>query len=237
MVSSAGEFRAYDIAKEYVSDEYRSSAEHTYGHDPANSPEPVYTKNVREFRSFPLLQRRESTDDATRVTAFDFVNHQTSNSLSAITVMADKSVAFSFLPPSSPCPMDLSSQGFLARGGFSLGKPMVKISAPSSEVGTAASDIARRFEDRMTQSGDTNGTPSEREKSSHSLTTQQKLPVADILAALTVCRLRCKEGYLFDAERNKAIVADNPALQELWDWIGCKSHISPMSIAWLTGTC
>jgi hypothetical protein len=132
--------------------------------------------------------------------------------------------------------MDLSSQGFLARGGFSHGKPMVKISAPSSEMGTTASDVARRFEDRMSQSGVPNGTALERE-SSHPLTTQRKIPVVDILAALTVCRLRCKEGYLFDAERNKAIVADNPALQELWDWIGCKSHISPMSIVLLTGSC
>jgi hypothetical protein len=123
--------------------------------------------------------------------------------------------------------MDLSSQGFLARGGFSHGKPMVKISAPSAEMGTTASDVAWQFVARIAQ----NDVSGRVEKPNHRLSTQQKLPVADVLAALTVCRLRCKEGYLFDADRNKAIVADNPALQELWDWIGRKLHTFPVSVA------
>lgn len=30
---------------------------------------------------------------------------------------------------------------------------------------------------------------------------------------------RAKEGYLFDEARNQNIVADDPALRDLWAWL------------------
>jgi hypothetical protein len=42
----------------------------------------------------------------------------------------------------------------------------------------------------------------------------------DALTLMTLRRFRCKEGYLFDSARNKQILADDPLLQDFWDWIG-----------------
>ncbi|KAL3474197.1 WD40-repeat-containing domain protein [Aspergillus californicus] len=45
------------------------------------------------------------------------------------------------------------------------------------------------------------------------------LTVEEALTLMTVNRLRCKEGYLFNGSRNKQILADDPPLQDFWDWI------------------
>lgn len=43
------------------------------------------------------------------------------------------------------------------------------------------------------------------------------------LATLQVSRRRCVQGYLFDCQRNIEVVADDPWLQDMWEWIGRKS--------------
>lgn len=245
MLSDTGEFKAYNIAKEYVSDEYHTSLEHTFGQDSANSPEPIYTKNVREFRKHPLLQRKGAdAKDASRVMSFDFLNHDMSNTHGAVTLLADKTVSMSFLPPSSPCPMDLSSQGVLARGGYSQRSSDIKYSKPSFEPGTKASEVTRAIQTSAVSETNRDGTStidkaqqsstqspfndgpchSSREYLDKLLANGAPLSVEDALAELTIRRLRCQEGYLLDSEKNKNIMSDDPALQDLWDWIGRKSY-------------
>lgn len=242
MVSSAGDFKAYEIAKEYMSEEYRTSLEHTFGQDTANSPEPVFTKTVRDFRSQSLLHQKGVPSDA-RVTAFDFMNFDMSNSPSAVTLLADKTVSMSHLPPSWPCPMGISSQGVLARGVFAGADSTVKISAPRFVPGTKSSTVAREIQTRTIpdafQKDAANadgkqqdngsmpnevktGTPlSSRENREKLLSMERLLDLPDALAWLTTPRLRCKEGYLLDSEKNQGIVTDDTALQDFWDWVGC----------------
>ncbi|KAI5292372.1 hypothetical protein KEM52_006405, partial [Ascosphaera acerosa] len=46
-----------------------------------------------------------------------------------------------------------------------------------------------------------------------------QLHASDALTWLTIPKYRCKEGYLPTGPRNREIVADDPGLVELWDWI------------------
>ena len=242
MLSSTGDFKAYEIAKEYISEEYRMSLEHTFGQDTANSPEPVFTRNVREFRDHSVLRRQENVNDA-RVAAFDFMNFDMSNSPSAITLLADKAVSISQLPPALPCRMGISTQGDLVRGGYAGGDSLVKLTTSRFVRGTRASVIVREVQSRVVRSTSRdkpseeedqkqgNGLVSEQDKDGQRLSSRRSresllsmgclLDLPDALASLTIPRLRCKEGYLLDSKKNQDIVSDDPALQNFWDWVGC----------------
>jgi len=47
-----------------------------------------------------------------------------------------------------------------------------------------------------------------------------RLKLGDMLTQLDVHRRRCLEGYLFDCDRNKIIVKENPWLVAMWDTVG-----------------
>lgn len=45
------------------------------------------------------------------------------------------------------------------------------------------------------------------------------LPIDVLNIIKDVIRCRCEEGYLFDCRKNITIVADDPWLQDVWDWV------------------
>jgi hypothetical protein len=247
MLSNSGHFKAYDMAKEYVSEEHRASVNQTLGHDSAKTyPEPIYTKGIREFRD-PFYSKVRASGGPLRVASFDFLNMTTSNEPSAITLLANGNVAI-FALQSPPRPMDLSSQGVLGHGGLAQGDSNFKVIAPLSDPGTKISHVVQTIQDRILSEapplgashhepnshGNINEQPVEskkdivsglssresREKHLSMGTLGTPLTIQDALTWMTIPRLRCKEGYLFDSERNKEILSDDFGLQELWHWIG-----------------
>ncbi|KAK2776308.1 hypothetical protein FQN52_003499 [Onygenales sp. PD_12] len=249
MLSSTGDFKAYDIAKEYVSEENRTSLEQALGRDSAKAyPEQIYTKTVREFRSL-IPSHDRAADASQRVASFDFLNHSASNEPSAITLLANKSVAL-FSLQSPPCPVDLSSQGVLARGGLAEHDSNFKFISPLIESTSKVSKVVRRIQEQAIptpapanggvvpktesksdvnqQSSDSSTESSppclssreSREKSLSAGTFGSLLTVQDALTWMSIPRLRCIEGYLLDSGKNKQLLSDDPGLQELWDWIG-----------------
>jgi WD repeat-containing protein mio len=52
-------------------------------------------------------------------------------------------------------------------------------------------------------------------------------PKSDILDHVML--QRAARGYLFDCEQNKAIVADDPWLQDVWGWVKGKPNTLPIS--------
>lgn len=226
MLANDGTFKAYDIAKEYVSGEHRASLEQTLGYDSANAyPEQIYAKHVRDFRD-PL--RRSVPDGSRKVATFDFRNFDLSNEPSAVTLLANKEISIFTLRP-QPSPMDISSQSVLARGGRAPESYLDVIPAQLAPD-TKVAQIAREISSRSIGADLSRGTPgsvnqrsnSKREKRENSLlagTSRPLLYAQDALAWLSIPRMRCKEGYLFDNIKNKTILSDDPDLQELWDWI------------------
>ncbi|KKZ58455.1 hypothetical protein EMCG_00946 [[Emmonsia] crescens] len=147
MLSSDGDFKAFDIAKEYVSDENRTSLDQALGQDSAKSyPEQIYTKSVRDFRN-PYLPHDCDTDTSRKVASFDFLNFSASNEPTTVTLLANRSVAL-FTLQSQPCPMDLSSQSVLARGGLAEHDLNFKLISPSSKSPSRVSHAVQGIQDR-----------------------------------------------------------------------------------------
>ncbi|KAM5473641.1 hypothetical protein MauCBS54593_002438 [Microsporum audouinii] len=233
MLTTTGTFRCYDIAKEYLSDEHKSSLELALGQDSSKHyPEQIYTRKVQDFRPSVLSSSSAAKKDWQRVTSFDFLNKGVVSQPVAITLLANKTVSLFTPPPPSPS-IDLSSRSSLSRGGLVHSDSNPSILNPSSDLGINASQINSRicpqtsFLKRKELSHEpTSDHPDEEvddidhEKRNGSHPIADGLSFDDALSWLTIPRLRCAEGYLLDSEKNKAIVSDDPALQELWDWIG-----------------
>ncbi|RAH75872.1 WD40 repeat-like protein [Aspergillus japonicus CBS 114.51] len=224
-LANTGHLKTYDIAKEYLAEEMRSSVDETLGHGSArNYPEQIYTKYERDIVG-PFNHPSRGYAEEDRVVAFDFLNMSSDNEPSAITMNGTGQISILTSKPPSP-PVRLSSQGSLIWGSPDDAFDFRVISPPSNPE-TGIAEIVREVRDRVSvQTGaPAHGSESPlssrkaRERAISLGTAGVPLAVEDALTLLSVSRLRCKEGYLFDEARNKNILADDPWLQGFWDWI------------------
>ncbi|KAK9602142.1 hypothetical protein V6Z90_000288 [Aspergillus fumigatus] len=235
-LSNTGSFKTFDIVKEYLSEEYRMSVEETLGQGSFHTyPEQIYTKSIRDVLS-PFDHPTRGCKESDRIVAFDFLNLSTSSEPTAITLAGNGQV--SLVTVQLPCPpVRLSSQGVLIRGSsenhldFTELRPAFGDQTKVSEVveNIREANLAALEERKVSQGGraarsesrvrDPFSSRESRERNLSLGTLGQPLTAEEALALLTVNRLRCKEGYLFDETRNKQILADDPQLQCLWDWV------------------
>lgn len=244
VLSNTGHLKTYDIAKDYLPEEYRSSMDETLGHGSSKSyPEQVYTKYVRDVCS-PFNHPSRGCKESERVVSFDSLNMSASNEPSAITLAGNGKVQIITLQPPAP-PVRLSSQGVLVRGE-SDGDSDFKTIGPLADSELSISEIVQRIRERVLPSLDEDKDglmsrrPSTEDQSSEPLSSRESrerellafgtlgepLTAEEALTLLTVNRRRCKEGYLFDGARNKQILADDPYLQDFWEWIERESRNS-----------
>lgn len=243
VLSNTGHFKSYDIAKEYLSDEYRSSMDETLGQGShRNYPEQIYTKHIRDVCS-PYNHPSRGCNESERVVSFDFLNMNVANEPSALTLAGNGQVGIATMQPPSP-PVQLSSQCVLARGSPHGGSDFQAM-YPSSCRGSKISDVVDNIRQRALPSTSTtvpatqkkNGSKGKNsnkdEQAAQPLSSREsreralsvgtlggdRLSTEDALTLLSVNRFRCKEGYLFDGKKNKQIVADDPHLQSFWDWM------------------
>lgn len=236
VLSNTGHFKTYDIAKEYISDEYRSSMDETLGPGSLkNYPEQIYTKYVRDLCK-PYNHPSRGCNESERVVSFDWLNMSASNRPSSITLAGNGQVAIANVLPPSP-PVQLSSQSMLVRGcsdGISDFEVMHPLSGRDSKISEVVESIQRRSLSGSAnqQDGLEGHSPKKNGHVSHSLSSREtreralsigtlgdRLRAEEALTLMTVNRFRCKEGYLFDGAKNKQIVADDPSLQGFWDWM------------------
>lgn len=220
VLANTGHFKTYDIAKEYLSEEYRSSVDETLGRGSfENYPEPVYTKYVRDVCA-PFNHPTRGCKEPDRIVSFDFLNISGANEPSAITLAGDGKVNITtFKPP--PAPVGLSYQGILVSGGPDGFKALEPFRGPKvSETVEAIRSQVRSRSNGHSQSEGRKLSSRERREGFLSLGTREgSLSAEDALTLLTVNKLRCQEGYLFDETRNKRILEDDPYLQDFWDWV------------------
>lgn len=224
-----------EIAKDHLSEEYRSSIDETLGQGSfRNYPEPVHTKHIRDVAT-PFDHPIRGYAEKDRVVAFDFLNLSLSSQPSAIAI--DGNGIPQIITGRPPCsPVALSSQGTLACGISSLEsdlrsiRPLSEQISPISElVGNIRSRVLSSSKDSRTDGGNpfvseamtAEPIPSResRERELSLGTFGTLLTAKEALTLSTLGRFRCKEGYLFDEARNRQIVADDAALQDLWAWI------------------
>ena len=201
-----------------------------------NYPEQIYTKHVRDVYG-PFNHSSRGYAESERVVSFDFLNMSASNEPSAITLSGNGQISIATAKPPPP-PVRLSSQGSLICGS-SDDESDFKVIGPLLSPGSSISEVVESLQNRIlpnpNKAGDVsresrlvapekNSTKplSSREARERALslgTSGEPLTAEEALTLLTVNRMRCKEGYLFDDARNKGIVADDPCLPGFWDWI------------------
>jgi hypothetical protein len=137
---------------------------------------------------------------------------------------------------SSAAPIRLSSQNVLVQG-VPFGERDFKTIGPRP-LREKTSNIIQSLRDNaqicakqngMTEEEEEKKCLSSRENREQALflgRVKPKLKAGDVLTYLSVSQARCREGYLFDCEKNIRIVSDDADLQEFWNWVRRKSDWS-----------
>ncbi|CAG8898167.1 unnamed protein product [Penicillium egyptiacum] len=235
-LSSSGHFKNYDIAKDYLPEEYRSSIDETLGQGSStNYPESVYTKYVRDV-CVPFDNPTRGYEEKDRVVSFDSLNLSLSPQPSAIAL--DGNGQPHIITARPPCaPIDLSSQSVLACGISSTDSDVRSIH-PLSEHISPISDLIENIRSRVCSTSqehvaNSNGqlsvsknldyepVPSHenRERAMALGVMGVPLTAKEALTLCTINQSRCKEGYLFDEARNRQVASDDRALQDFWSWV------------------
>lgn len=244
-LSSTGHFKTFDIAKEHLSEEYRSSIDETLGQGSfKNYPEPVYTKYVRDVCT-PFDHPTRGCEEKERVVAFDFLNLRVSPQPSIIAL--DGHGRPQIITARPPCaPVDVSSQGVLACGVASSDSDIRTIH-PMSEQISPVSELVKNIRTRVLSNSKESGITSNRKPTLSRVLSSEPIPsrenrerslslgtlgtlltAKEALTLSTLGRFRCKEGYLFDESRNQEVVSDDVGLQDFWGWVDRRSF--PISI-------
>lgn len=227
LLSSNGQFKIFDIAKEYLSEENRHSVDNTLGEgSSASYPEQIYTKNVRDV-SHSFEHKTRGTAKSARVVSFDFLNMSQSNEPSALTLLGNGKVEIVTVQSSAP-PIRLSSQNILVRGKSQSYCDFQALS-PRPQSGKI-SDVLRSLRRAAALKQQKDGLEDDQAKCLSSRDSREHalflgapgtrlLHASDALTYLNMAQARCKEGYLFNEEKNQQIVADDPDLQDFWAWV------------------
>jgi hypothetical protein len=235
-LSNNGHFKHYDIAKDYLLEEYRSSIDETLGQGSSrNYPESIYTKHVRDV-CVPFDHPTRGCKEKDRIVSFDLINLSLSPQPSAITLDGNGTPRIiTTQPPGAP--VDLSSQSVLACG-ISSTDSNVRSIHPLSEHISPISDLIGNIRSRVCSSSREHGANSNgqlfvsKDLSSDPVSSYQvrervmalgtmgvPLTAKEALTLCTVNQSRCREGYLFDEARNRKVVSDDQALQDFWSWV------------------
>lgn len=236
LLSSSGQFKMFDIAKEYLSEENRHSVDETLGQgSSASYPEQIYTKNVRDIRHSFEHKTRGTTKSA-RIVSFDFLNMSQSNEPSALTLLGNGKVEIATVQ-SSASPIRLSSQNTLVRGisqsycDFEALNPRPQ----NGKISDVLQSLRSEAQAALNNQGEEGKCLSSRDSREHAffLGTPPgiRLHASDALVYLNMTQARCKEGYLFNEEKNQHVVADDPDLQDFWAWVKRKLSISHETLA------
>lgn len=194
-----------------------------------------------------LNDQRHHRDDIVHIVAFDFTNLAGPKGRpSALRIRSDKRIEVYELPGRPPA-FALSSKGQLV--GCKMGHRvqsstqedifaqvgLLYIRPPKGDSPTKVMiDLGRHGEPAVpsgdlvrkqhpTQEGIQRLSSREQhERSFETCYIYQVSTVEGALATMNVNRHRCVHGYLFDCQKNMDIVADDPWLQDMWEWISSK---------------
>jgi WD repeat-containing protein mio len=240
VLSSTGQFKVYEVAKTYVSEEDRATLNRTLGDGSAEKyPEKIYTKSIRDLHtsfSHPSRGRKETQ----RIVSFDWMGTvDKSTKPLAISLTADSKIEIFELQPPPPR-FAFSSRADLMKGRR-LSNEDPKIISPTTKAQrTIAGTLKSLRKSTAAGMGMQNGNHangdsreawydleaySSRRRHEHLLfmgKARIKLPAQDALTLMTTARRRCEEGYRLDCYKNIDIINDDPWLQEMWSWIGSK---------------
>jgi hypothetical protein len=194
----------------------------------ATGPQDVYLDHTQELAK-PYTHPSAAHDETSRIVSFDFMTSATRMKQPKIMVLdGHGNIKITATSP-APEPTALFSAGFLCYGDLVITKSASEALGP----GRTIEAIRRRAKGRnvlkqaLKQSRQSK-TALENKRMS-SLDDQawyadlgyyeKDVPLSDLLALISLQRLRCEAGYLLAPSKNKAIVTDSHWLQTFWAWL------------------
>lgn len=246
VLSSTGAYKTFRIAKEFMSDASKANIEQHMAPGATDSyPEPIYTKRSRDVE-YPHNHSTYGRGELGRMVSFDFMNFSDNfNEPSIISLRASGDVTIVRMQP-PPAPTSLSPLMDIAHGGqfadgrtFSMRSPIRDNSRKIAQVLQAIRNqapIKNPPKDQAADASEEKGASTER----LNLTSREGheklrawgfsggLSIEQALTLLTMERVRCQEGYLFNTRLNRTIVSDDPWLQGFWAMVG-RTHTNATS--------
>ncbi|KAI9736685.1 MAG: hypothetical protein M1834_000889 [Cirrosporium novae-zelandiae] len=135
VLSSTGEFKVYEMTKDFIDDEIRQKRQEIAGEQADQGiPEMISTKRVQEVR-YPFYHQHYGCEEEKRVVSFDFMNVEGQYcGHRAITLLGDNEIKTCDILP-TPTSIDWSSRGelFVGKGNTEL-EEAVAIDYPSEGV-------------------------------------------------------------------------------------------------------
>ena len=254
ILASTGQYKVFDVAKQYVSGKEHAKKERGEG---GSEQDQVYVKSIQHV-AYPHYDHRYGSEENRRIVSFDFTNLAGAKGTPcAIILRGDKAVGICELRGHPP-PLAVSSKSSLVVGEIRASNRFEKQTGEEDVVSKAfrvitpkkngdigeARDSVRTetaVDDRIELHASYSGTrdvagapPNEPYMSSRKAHEKlydlgpagTRLSMDDALAFSTIPRRRCADGYLFDCDKNVRIVGHDRWLKDMWTWIGREYRIS-----------
>ncbi|KAI9818994.1 MAG: hypothetical protein M1826_001249 [Phylliscum demangeonii] len=234
VLSSQGQLRVFEMAKEYVPPASRGNAAEPTG----RQRQLLYTKRSQDVHQLSLA-RHENPAEVQRIESFDFMaSDPTTGRHRLVLYRVNGSLENFELHPDPPL-MDHSVLGDVmvamsgrppADGSGASTTSLLEIRPVESKPGPIARALERirakvhAARDKEEQvSGRSRPVLSSREERLRNLDVVGppgfRLDIKEALLLGTAERRRAEEGYLFDCAVNARIVSDDPGLRGLWRWL------------------
>jgi hypothetical protein len=243
VLSSTGEVKLYDTAQHKVHSKLRPASVNYNGGNPWSHPH--YVARTHNLRGPETGTRKDRGSN--RVVAFDWISMDDQDSQAMLTLHPNRSIDVIYTP--NPSHINMTGRGDLSvcNRAVSLYEPKSKHSTVAEEVRALRRMPEVMIPDQKEQRSSKSHSPADglfqldhrnvRSLNGATLAVAarteewlgrgvNKAPdilrnekVVESLALSNVARRRCQEGYLFDAERNIEIVAEEPSLIKLWGTI------------------
>ena len=189
---------------------------------------PHYTKVSHHLRH-PWHSKDSPQRQKDRIMAYDFMtNGSPMEGQCALALHANREVEVIKVPPPAPR-INVSALEEIYKDRTTIARPTGHrgtVAEDLSEIqdealsrkGGSSADVAEDF-DRLGVSEQQTSSPRGREDMLRLAYPEVKVPLADYLTFLQAPKRRCQEGYSLGCAQNKAVVANDPWLADVWDFV------------------
>ncbi|KAI9849472.1 MAG: hypothetical protein M1837_004092 [Sclerophora amabilis] len=225
VLTSDGQLKTYETAKEYVPPEQTRHGEH----------QQLWTKRIRTIQP-TFIDGGRGPPESSRVLSFDFMTYGQSEDEHSILIYQGDGRLQTFRLNKPPPPIDINFVGDAIVGTTTQLCQWYSNSGANEERST--SQIFKAIRDKAEEGNaakeepsipangaiaqEVESVPSSRRKHEQLLSIGspggKSLHSELLTAETTLCR-RAKEGYLYDCALNIKILSDDPWLQNLWEWV------------------
>ncbi|KAF2628240.1 hypothetical protein BU25DRAFT_391877 [Macroventuria anomochaeta] len=227
VLANTGEFKILELAQHSHRLETLKSTTDTAMARAWSSPH--YTKVSHNLRH-PWHSKDSIQKQKDRVMAYDFMaNGSPLDGQCALALHANREVEVLKVPPPAPR-INVSALEEIYKDRTTIARPRSRHATVAEELteiqnealsrkgGLGPADLSGGF-DKLSMRDQQRSNTQMREETLRLAYPDVKVPLADYLAFLQGSKRRCQEGYSLGCAQNKVIVANDPWLADVWDFV------------------